>query len=94
VKTEYSIPLAMLALAVGAAASATYGGAQGPWFVAVYPASNKEAFASAAPYADAIAADDKHSVTLAVSDPEKISALRQSGAILLDPKGIPLCSRR
>ncbi len=93
-KLETALPLALIALAVGAAAFATYSSnGRGGWVVAYYPHIASPAFASAVPFADAIADDHPHSVTLLLHGEAQRLALRSSGALLLDPQGVPLCAR-
>ena len=87
------VPTALLCVVMGGVAYLSYAMPQGPWYVALYPDEEKGAFAASARYADAIVDDNVNAATILVAQKKKLDALRESGAILLDPQGVPLCLR-
>ena len=80
-----------MCVSIASAAILSYGMAEGPWFTVLYPQKSQNAFTESIQYVDAIAEHDRNKATVYIKNKENIDALEESGAILLDPKGVPLC---
>ena len=89
------MPTALLVLLLLGVAFIHYASPNGPLVTAIYDA-HTDAFATAMPYATAIISDNAalHSVTVYAPTPTQRALLRKSGAMLIDPTGVPLCSSR
>ncbi len=87
------IPVVLILAMVALVAAVTLLDPPVGWVVAYYP-DGANALVQSAAYAEAIAtvsASGNAATVLATSTAQQ-SALRQNGAILLDPEGVPLCS--
>lgn len=89
------LPGVLIAAIVFVAAYSTYFAPSGPWYVALYPNHTHNAFMESSHYAEAIISNPYQSnvATVLINDQQKADMLRRSGAMLLDPKGIALCSK-
>lgn len=94
-RVDVWLPGMTIAAIVLVAAYATYLTPSGPWYVALYPNHTQDAFAGSSHYAEAIisSSDQPNVATVLINDKQKADMLRRSGAVLLDPKGIALCSK-
>ncbi len=92
-KPEIFIPTLLILLVVSVCAYVTYFRPQGPWYVVVYPDSTVSAFANATHFSDAVI-ETSATTTAHIPDAKNALTLQQSGALLIDPKGVELCSKK
>ena len=90
-----ALPLALLMASLAAAVAVNYGASGRGWVVAYYPFSAHAAVLNSAPHVEAIAAvsPDGRAATVYVPQASQRRSLRQSGALLLAPEGLPLCAK-
>lgn len=89
-KQAYLYPFALMLFVLVFVVFASYGLAEGPWYKVVYP-DGRDAFAASSNYVEAIVSDDQLGSTVYLTNSQSKEALRQSGAILLDPQGVSIC---
>lgn len=84
---------AFILFAISMAAIANYGFQSSKWAYIIFPDKSKEALSESLPHIDYFADSNKNynSVTAYISNDYDRSSLIEKGAILLDPKGVPLC---
>jgi len=87
---EIVYPMIMILFIVMGSLYLSYGRAEGPWYRVVY-LDGRDPFSSPAKYVEAIADDNERGSTVYLKSNSAKQALIHTGAILLDPQGMPLC---
>lgn len=89
-KLHIWFPLVLMGGVIGAVGYLTYAAPKGPFYQVVYLNQDANAMVESAAFADAIVASNQNVATIYLKE-KKNDVLERSGAILLDPKGVPLC---
>lgn len=91
-RIDIVLPLLAILVLTAAVTFISYARPTGPWVTAIY-FRGQNAFLTALPYVDSVAADNPawHTVTVYAPRPQQRDHLKKTGAFLIDPHGVPTC---
>jgi|GEM_PF-2581925 len=92
-KKENIYTLAFIIVIISMVSISNYGIKSSNWVYIIFPDKNKDALKESFQNIDYIAdsSEEYNSVTAYVKNGYERDSLKEKGAILLDPKGVPLC---